>query len=452
MAPAGWVTAYAVVDLAFIVTYAVGLGHALRRARPVSGPIRPLLTWAFWLLVAGALADCVESLLLWRLASGDPYPQVLVAASTLKWAALAAAVVLAVLAHRHTHDHPRGESSPSPFTGNDLVRPTNAVGRVLRALYTHRFSLLVVVPFGILGVAKGSDILDQLPDVQRQWVDDGPLAHVVVGTVLTAVVALIVLVIGRLRSHHVAMRVLGRSAPYTPPALLPWLVTTALLAVGAAASVALLGGWDVIPVRFGIVLAVPALVWGLSVWIRRRTGSVPWGPYRRPVSRRQSRTTQTVGDVLAVLVLVLPGLGLVRAFTAPVALGDDGAEVVLLVLGLVGALGAWPLGLAAGCALARVGHPSWLVALTPGRNLLEDGSRKARLFGWLPLRPRCRALRRDRAVAALARRAPRGHRGDPPRESPPSPCPWGRRSSCSRRVAPRTSSPVRGPSSCAPRR
>ncbi len=61
--------------------------------------------------------------------------------------------------------------------------PAGGPVRRLLALYTHRFSLLVVVPFAALGLAKGTDVLDQLPDVQRQWVDSGAGSRIAVSAV-----------------------------------------------------------------------------------------------------------------------------------------------------------------------------------------------------------------------------------------------------------------------------
>ncbi|MBD3784975.1 MAG: hypothetical protein IE926_18835, partial [Micrococcales bacterium] len=190
--------------------------------------------------------------------------------------------------------------------------------------------------------------------------------------------------------HYVAARVPGdadppSAAPYRPPALLPWFVTAAVIAVGALVSRALLGSWDLIVPRFAIAVAVPLLVWLGSLLLRRGGRPLPWGPYRRPVTAAQAATTTVVGDVLGILVLVIPGLGLVRAFTAPVALGILGWNLVLLLAGVAGTLGTFAAARWAGRWLGRVAPERMLVALVPGRVLDAVGRRRSRLGGWILL-------------------------------------------------------------------
>ncbi len=300
-------------------------------------------------LAVGGAADAAESVLLLDLADGHGRPGWLVAATTAKWVGLVVAVLAGVVAARQSGDTPRGPDDPTPYDEDDVHRPAGPVRRVLPALYTHRFSLLVVVPFAALGLAKGTDVLDQLPDVQRQWVDSGAGSRIAVSAFLTAVVALVVVVVGRLRSHYVAMRVLGdttppHAAPYRAPSLLPWFVTAGVIGAGVLVSRLLLGGWDVIWPRVGIALVVPLVVAAGSLLLRRGGAPPPWSPYRRPVTPEQAATTRVVGDVLGLLVLVIPGLGLVRAFAAPVFLGTLGWDLALLVGGFVGALVTWPAG------------------------------------------------------------------------------------------------------------
>ncbi len=385
--PGRWVQLYAWTDLGFAVLYGVGLAGLL---------LRPVLRWrqghwwflaAFSGLVVGAVSDLSESHELLELAAGNPGAGDLYVASLVKWSGLAVAALAAVLGRRQLGDHPRGLASRTPYGPADLSAPAGPVGRTLRAFYTHRFSLLVVVPFAVLGLASGSDILDQLPDVQRQWVDDRPGIRLAVAGTLTVVVALVVVVVGRLRSHHVAMRVLERSAPYRRPALLPWFVTAAVILGGGLVSWPLLGRWEVITPRFVIAVVVPVLIWVLSLLLRwrHRHAEPPWSPYRRPVSLAQARTTQTVGDVIGILALVIPGLGLVRAFAAPVALGGGGWNLALLGVGVgVGVL-AWPASRLVGTAVGALSSTSRLSALTPGLTLDAAGQRRSRRNGWILL-------------------------------------------------------------------
>lgn len=381
----GWVLSYALVDLVLVVAYVGGPAVLLvRRALASSAGRAWFVTSVVALLLAGA-ADVVESLLLLALADGADPSARLVEASRGKWAGIALAAAAALVGARQAGDHPRGAQGASPYDAHDLAAPPGPVGRALRGLYTHRFSLLVVVPFAALGLAKGSDVLDQLPDVQRQWVDQGPGWRLLLAGLLTAGVAAVVVVVGRLRSHHVAMRVLPAAAPYRHPSLLPWFVTAVVVAAGAGVSWVLLSGWEVIAQRFWVAVAVPFAVWALSgVWRAGET-SVLWSPYRRPLTPAQAATTRTVGDVLGALVLVVPGLGLVRAFTAPVALGERGWNVAFLVVGVLGAVLAWPATRLAGSLLARLGRPATLTALTPGEVLAAGSGNRARLGGWVLL-------------------------------------------------------------------
>ena len=385
--PGRWVALYAWSDLGFAVLYGVGLGALL---------LRPVLRWrrghwwfllAFSGLVVGAVSDVSESHGLLDLAAGDPRPADLHVASLVKWSGLGVALLAGLLGRRQLGDHPRGAAARTPYGPADLSAPAGPVGRTLRALYTHRFSLLVVVPFAVLGLASGTDILDQLPDVQRQWVDDRPGLRLAVAGTLTAVVAVVVVVVGRLRSHHVAMRVLERSAPYRRPALLPWFVTAGVIVGAGLASWPLLGRWEVISPRFAIAVGVPLLIWlaSLALRLRHRGAEPPWSPYRRPVTAAQARTTQTAGDVVGILAVVIPGLGLVRAFAAPVALGDGGWNVALLAVGVgVGVLG-WPVARLVGVVVGARSPATRLTALTPGLVLDATAQRRSRRNGWILL-------------------------------------------------------------------
>ena len=72
----------------------------------------------------------------------------------------------------------------------------------LRAVYTHRFSVIAILPIAVLTVPAGSDLLDQLPDVERRWFHttwygDGHFWAAVVAVLLTGAG---LLVLGRLRS------------------------------------------------------------------------------------------------------------------------------------------------------------------------------------------------------------------------------------------------------------
>lgn len=387
----GWVTWYAGVDLVFIALYTLGAGAALALAARRPGTGRAWLAVGGVALLVGAVADALESVLL-RTVAGDVAAAGLVTASQVKWAGLLVALVAAVLGVRQRSDGRRGPAWPSPWVPGPLTAPPptplegpGRTRRVLSGLSTHRFSLLVVVPFAVLGLASGTDILDQLPDVQRRWVDDDPLVRILRAGVLTVVVAVVVTAIGRLRSHHVRRRVLPDAAPYDRPALLPWLVTALVIVAGALVSWVALGRWETIWSRFWIAAGVPFVVWLASLVVRRCLPPAHWSRYRVPVGAAQARTTRVVGDVIGILALAIPALGIVRSFVAPVALGARGWPLAYLVVGLVSAVLAWPVAVGLGVLAARWGRPWVLAALTPGENLAVADMRRGRVLGWVLL-------------------------------------------------------------------
>lgn len=378
-----WMSAYAAVDLVFIALYAgagcLVLGGTVRRR----GLAWPWFLVALVALLVAVAADVVESVLIAG-RSGVPGPggwaDRLATASPVKWGGLAVALLAVVIAVRQGSDHPRGAEAGTPYAAAPVTGGPGALGRVLRALYTHRFSLLVVIPFAALGLASGSDILDQFPDVQRQWADDRPVLRLVLAALFNLLVAVVVWVIGRLRTHHVARRVLPFAAPYRHPSLSPWLFTALVIAVGGLVSRVVLG-LDVIGTRFWIAVVVPLLIWGASLAFRRRGVDPPWSPYRRPVGRRQATTTRAVGDLLGVLVMVIPSLGLVRAFVGPVALGRGGWNLVYLVAGVLGALVCWPAVRVVGRPVAEHAPAALRTALAPGLEL-DPAAKWSRRTAW----------------------------------------------------------------------
>ncbi|MBM6404073.1 hypothetical protein JQN72_07435 [Phycicoccus sp. CSK15P-2] len=376
----GWVTAYAVVDVVFALLYGLAAVLLLGRRALAVADGRGWTVAAVVLVALGAGADLAGSGLLLGLAGGDP--DLLVTASRATWLCLALAALAAVVGRRQARDLLRGPDHPTPYEPGEPATPPGVGRQVLSGLYTHRFSLLVVVPFAALGLASGADILDQMPDVHRRWADGAAGARLTMAGTLTAVVMMVVAVVGRLRSHYVAMQVLPDAAPYRRPALLPWFVTGAALLVGAGVSVLVVEDADVILARLAVSVLVPWVLWLGSVLLRWAGGGVLWSRYLRPATRESARTVRVVGDVVAVLVLAIPALGLVRSFAAPVALGERGWSLACLLVGLLGALVVWPAALLVGQALARFAHPALLVALTPGAELDPAARGRARAVGW----------------------------------------------------------------------
>ena len=73
----------------------------------------------------------------------------LLVATAVKWAALLPVAVIALWTLRH------------------------GLARLPKALYTHRYSALIVLPLAPLSLGRGPDLLEQVPDIQRAWADPG---------------------------------------------------------------------------------------------------------------------------------------------------------------------------------------------------------------------------------------------------------------------------------------
>ena len=218
----------------------------------------------------------------------------------------------------------------------------NRIRRVAGALVIHRFSLLPVVPIAALVLPSGPNIADQVPDVQRRWLDGWiGLAHGTAATVALLVLTLVVFVVGRLRCDWVWRRRSDTHVPHRPKATLwLWLVGPGM--VVALAFVAWMSGggvlWD--RVFFGVPLVLVAVI---SYWLRRtRPPMIP--STTRSYPQRSVLTAIRAGDALAVFVVVIGGLGLDRAFIAPAFLYPTGDRIrswLLLALSAVAVAVPW---------------------------------------------------------------------------------------------------------------
>ena len=184
----------------------------------------------------------------------------------------------------------------------------------LRALYFQRFSILAVVPIAVLTIPAGSDLLDQLPDVQRRWLGDGQgMVHFAAAAASVAVVTIGVLVLGRLRSGATWQRTPGSVAGEERANLWLGLLVPAVIVV-AFVVIGLRGGgppWGMPglePQRLAVFLAVPLLIIGLSAVIRAQLdaagGTTTWWtshfealPHRVPTPEVK-RAIVIAGDVL----------------------------------------------------------------------------------------------------------------------------------------------------------
>lgn len=340
--PAGAIWLYLLLDVVFIVLYTRLLWLGVQRwmpalasaqTPPTPNQRRLRLRRRRALLAVGLLvvADVVEDSLLVvaALVLGDraPFPvelQVLLAtASTLKTAGILL-VLLAFVTAR-------------PF----LLEVGRLLGRALRAVYPQRLSVVVVLVLAALSLLPPwHEVLEQLPDVQRAWVDLpwGPL-HFLAASVAAQVLAIIAFLLGRKRAQLYwenlvrgrgdlgEQRLFGvsRQAIAANPALgrqswpgwryLIWVIPFAtVLVIGLTLPLDRVDG-----LAFGLFLGVTGGIVVLSLigeaWLWWTTPSTaqPRVP-DQPGDRERVLRIGSAGDILAALVLVVGALGVVRSF------------------------------------------------------------------------------------------------------------------------------------------
>jgi hypothetical protein len=232
----------------------------------------------------------------------------------------------------------------------------------VRAVYTHRFSVIAILPIAVLTVPAGSDLLDQLPDVERRWFDttwygDGDFWAGVVAVLLTGVG---LLVLGRLRSGVFWRRTSQSVAAEENADLRLGAVVPVVLGIGLVAVAVGVRQWPwAVPgldgSRLLAFLVVPVGIVALSWAIRRgRSAGRDWAttlfsPVNHAVpSPEDKRRIVLAGDALVAVGLVITGLGLIRAYTAVVALavvhlGGSWLGAVPVAIGVATVVLAWPL-------------------------------------------------------------------------------------------------------------
>ncbi|MGD9960154.1 hypothetical protein [Nocardioides sp.] len=262
-----------------------------------------------------------------------------------------------------------------------LWRNLRRVGLVLRATFIQRFSLLAFLPVALLSVVPGTpltDMFDQLPDIQRQWLDGwlGVWHAAAAGAVHLGLLLPGIFVLGRIRSDWATRRVAGDGRwPWLTQEgvrrrqdLRLWLIGPGVLALLAAFS-AIRDPGSVVWGRLVAFCSVALVVCGVSALLRKACDPAPQLPGRVPDSYADD--VMAVGDILAVAAVSLAGLGSVRALTAPAASHFAEGEVLdgvlpglLAVLGGVLAIVAWPV---ASRVLAKIDER----ALQPDSNPLS---------------------------------------------------------------------------------
>ena len=220
--------------------------------------------------------------------------------------------------------------------------------RLAQAVRLHRLSAVPVLTLFVFTCIPAADALDQLPDLQRQWVPNDwgsdwavvwtAVRHILLAFGSVAIAAVAALILGRARTRALATSKTARDVPPSRKQARWWwapiLVWTALWVATGLTTGTWAAGWSAIAflVVPGIVILSYCFCWP----------NAPWPITRRPDRDTRARWAWLTGDAIAVSIAGIAGLGLVRSFTAPVftgALPDLESltywlSVVLLVFGL----------------------------------------------------------------------------------------------------------------------
>ncbi len=410
-----WLWLHLGFDALFIIGYAF-LGFTLlpKDERPAR-----VLLWA--LIAADAAEDVIAAVAFYGITDDrDPVywlAIVLHVATMIKWLAALALLVRVV------------------YRVWDCGRVRSAIRHLFWALWEQRFSVVVVAFLAVVAAGRGVDVLEQMPDVQRSWLTWPPgmgWVHAAVAATAQLLLATLLMFLGRMRTWRAVEKFSGKDRRRAPR-YLPWILAPLVLAVLGlllwATDSAKVGWW-----RLAVAVGVPLLItvssigiagfhrwrrdrgnagtgtgWrpgvaiaaaGLNTarekaaaWSPRRVAAepktitsdreqdddgVPWLghglPDAGPESAARIASVRTAGDVLAVAVVAITGLGLVRSFTAPALPGvgrstaADGYTV------------AFGLAVAIGIAIATV---SWWLANGPVRSDLRDLAGSHGPVAWL---------------------------------------------------------------------
>ncbi|MDF2048881.1 hypothetical protein [Arthrobacter sp. Cr_A7] len=343
-----WITLSLEVDFAFILCYS----NLLFRIAGGYSRASKLAKRSIWALI---ILDITENIVLLSLANnkffviGPPWwPWIFCG---LKW--LAAVLVLLVLV--------RSSSTTGPIA--------TFLTRAGHSLYTHRIALIVVVILGALSLLPLGNIFDQLPDVQRQWLDDREVGilHGYSAVITAVLLALGFFILGRLRSLLEWNKYVHDVPPTQPARVWLWAIAIAAVLSGFVVTGLITKSWAVDALWYIILPAIVLITFALERFFPKKMHEYETARDAEVLKEREcisieskrarlrneedryrvrAQFTETTGDVISVLVICISCLGLVRAFTAPVVLfatgyplpGDPFGPWAWFLVGLIGAL------------------------------------------------------------------------------------------------------------------
>ena len=306
----GW---HVLWDAVFVVAVGLLLRLGLLRSATGTGPAR-----LFLLLYV--CAEAVEAFLLLGASSGleaGVHPllaMALAVTSTAKWI-FVAGLVLAVLRSRVLR-----------------MRLWRAVLRTGRALFVQRLSFVVVAVIAALALVPDGGVFDQLPDVQRGWLDalgnaDGLPFSTSRGVwhMLFAVLAVLfaaggLFLLGRQRTERAWTTEVGKEVPTLAPSYVWWLIGPVVVCVTAV----LMNPEFVDPQTVGVFVLVPLTLVVASALLR-------FAESRLPNSGLRVSPLRAVGYGVAGLLLGGTALGFLCSDLTGVAVGVLVATLVVLV-------------------------------------------------------------------------------------------------------------------------
>ncbi|MET4157059.1 hypothetical protein [Agromyces sp. PvR057] len=328
-----WIVMAVLVDAVLILAYvalfalAISVSHTKRLKKR--------------LLTALVIAELVEAVLLTAVADTLTHHRelststsyLLAGVSTAKWVFFAALLISLLIDFEFTR------------------RARHALRRVFRAIWLHRLSAVLVVALIVLTCIPSDGVLDQLPDLQRQWADGTNPEHVLAAVVATVLASLVAFAFGRMRTRA-PVQVLRESEvdtrgvyayprpdsrgvrrqslrPSDPDAgeharqenqararfRIGWMDLWWSAPIVGLVLCAAVAGWDAIRWSALVFLAIPAAVMLASLFRVR----APERWYLRTAQEIRARYAWLTGDLIAVLIIGVVGLGLVRSLTGPVA-------------------------------------------------------------------------------------------------------------------------------------
>lgn len=213
------------------------------------------------------------------------------------------------------------------------------IGRIGRAIWVHRLAALAILVLFVLACIPAADLLDQLPDVQRQWADAPRGAwHAAFGIAGLIITGMLTFALNRRRTRYmIETRVhdwVGRESPSRLHAAGPWLIAPGAQVLIAVIALVIAGvNGDEMPIHLPTFLAILGVELSVAVlaavtwpWSRRH----PETPREADVER--AADSWIVGDSLAAIVLVVGAIGVVRSFLVPTVLGGSDAGTLGWVL------------------------------------------------------------------------------------------------------------------------